>query len=275
MLRCDVTDPSMRAPLLTIAAALAVASCDSAPVSTDTEVTLLVAVTPGVAAAYHVEALVARAIAETNLVYRNSQTGAHLVPVGIIAVASEPTDRMQALRELLDPDDGVMDAVHVARDRLEADLVLLVTHTPRMTVNASVMARPETAFVMVQDSVLGAPNYVLAHEIAHLHGARHTLAQDPSLEPFPWGHAFTNETIRTVAAGGSQRMVPYFSNPDLTVEGVRIGSAEHEDMARVVRESARYLANFRGPQQPTEFVPPGHWPVLGEPSQPATREATD
>ena len=52
------------------------------------------------------------------------------------------------------------------------------------------------------------------------------------------------------------------SSSDVIVEGYRIGDAQTANVARVVRESAIYLANFRGAQEPTPFVPPGHWPVL-------------
>lgn len=260
--------PLMRhLPLILVAAALA-ASCDSQPTDlpAPTEITVLVAYSSSVAAAVSdVEAVIRRGLDETNGVYSGSGVDARLVPVHFVEVAYEVTDRLETLGHLIGTADGVLDDLHSLRDRYAADVVLLVSGPPGTTINGCVMAVPENAFLIVQWEVLGAPGYGLAHEMGHLHGARHAAEDEPNPEPFPYGHAFRNESLRTVLAGGPQRKVPRFSGPDVTFEGVVLGDSSVRNVARVVRETAVYLSNFRGPQTPTPFVSPGTWPVLPAP----------
>jgi hypothetical protein len=259
----------MRRSLLgLIALALALSACDSGneePPPSGTAITVLVAYTPGVRAAVaDVEALVAQAFDEANAVYANSGIDLSLVPVHLAEVAYAWTDdRLVDLERLLRTDDGVLDEVHTLRDRHEADLVVVVSDRPGTTVNAAIMAEASTAFVIVYWEALGAPGYALAHEVGHLQGARHASDEDPLLAPFPYGHGFRTDSLRTIMAGGrDRRLVPVFSGPTQTSDGVVLGDSALHDNARVLRETAVYLSNFRGPQTPTDFVPPGTWPVL-------------
>jgi hypothetical protein len=251
--------------LLALLLAAGLASCDATdppPADETTDITLLVAYTPGVAALADAEDRIRRGIDETNAVYSASHTGARLVPVHFVRVADEVADRVEALGQFLAPADGVYDDLHTLRDRYEADVVLLVSSVPGTTINGAILATEATAVLIVQVDVIGAPGYGLAHEMGHLHGARHAPDEDTTSVPFAYGHAFRNDTLRTVLAGGSQRKVPAFAGPDVVVEGVVMGDAVRSDAARVVRESAAFLSNFRGPQTPTPFVPPGTWPTL-------------
>ena len=159
----------------------------------------------------------------------------------------------------------MLDEVHMLRDRHEADLVVVISDRPGTTINASVMAEASTAFVIVYWEALGAPAYALAHEVGHLQGARHASDEDPMLVPFSYGHGFHDDALRTIMAGGpTLQRVPVFSSPAQTFEGVTLGDSTLHDNARVLRETAVYLSNFRGPQTPTDFVPPGTWPVLAD-----------
>lgn len=249
-----------------VAGLLLLAACDGTPDDPDeaTTITVLVAYTSDIAAGVEedVEENIRRGFDETNGVYANSNVAARLVPVHMVEVDYEVTDRLEALAHLLRPDDGVLDDLHALRDEHVADIVVLVSPDPGVTVNAAVMAEPSTGFLIVQYAHLGAPSYALAHEMGHLHGARHSFDEDPALEPFPYGHGFRNDSLRTVLAGGPQQTVPFFSGPGQVYEGVVLGDSTLHDAARVVRESAVYLSNFRGPQTPTPFEPPGTWPVL-------------
>jgi len=82
-----------------------------------------------------------------------------------------------------------------------------------------------------------------------LQDAHHTPGRDPNPGAFPYGYAFRNDTTKTIMPPGAQQGIPHFSGPDL-------------DDARVLRETAVYIPNFRGPQTPTDFMPPSTWPVL-------------
>ena len=228
-----------------------------------TSITLLVAYTTASREAVgDIERHIRRSVQETNQVYREGRIPIELVPVHLVEVTYTMGDRMQDLRRLLDPDDGHLDGLHLLRNQYEADLIALVAENRTSTFNAAVMATPETAFVMVWWDGMGAPDYSLAHEIGHLQGARHAIQSDPLLEPFPYGHGFRNDSLRTIMAGGAGELVPRFSGPDQRFDGVVLGDSSVADVARLLRESAVYLSNFRGPLTPTDFVPPSTWPTI-------------
>lgn len=199
---------------------------------------------------------------ETNTVFANSQTGVRLEVVREVEVVYRLTDRLLDLERVLDPFDGYLDDIHDERDRSEADVVVFVTNSRASTANASIMATPETAFVIINRTDMGAPGYALAHELGHLFGARHSADRDPLLEPFAYGHGYRNDSIRTVVANGPQVVVPYFSTPRVEIDGVAIGDSSSADVTRVISETAAYVSNFRGTQTETPFVSPGTWPVL-------------
>src|SRR5690606_18691006 len=131
-----------------------------------------------------VHALIRDGLRATNEAYETSNVAIRNVQVGLLPVSYAAEERLEILAQLLEPDDGVMDEVHVRRDEVEADVVVLVTDRRGQTINASIMATPETAFAMVWWEGAGSPLGGLAHELAHLHGARHDLARDPASEPF-------------------------------------------------------------------------------------------
>jgi peptidyl-Asp metalloendopeptidase len=244
---------------------LAAAGCDShaPPASDETQITLLVAYTAGARAAVpDITARILQTIEETNAVYRNGRIAIRLVPVHLAEVAYEPEERLLDLERLLDAFDGYLDEVHVWRDLYEADVVALVTEMEWSTINASIMAVPATAFVIVHHERMGAPGYALLHEIGHLQGARHSPDADPALEPFSYGHGFRNDSLRTIMATSRRIGVPHFSGPDQVYQGLVLGDAGLHDNARVLRQTAVYISNFRGATTPTDFVPPGHWPVF-------------
>lgn len=244
------------------AVVLATAGCDRRDVEERTEVTLLVVYTPeAAAAAGDLEAVVAEALAETNATYENSRIPLRLRLAHLAEVEYRMTSRLDDLRRLVRPSDGFLDEVHALRDRYEADLCVLVPDKPDATINAAIMATPATAFAIVHWAHLGAPDYGLAHELGHLQGGRHSPEADIRREPLPYGHGFRGNGVRTIMANGPQRRVPYWSGPDQRYEGLVLGDDSLRNAARVLRETAVYIANFRGPQAATDFVPSSTWPV--------------
>ena len=253
----------MRLSSFALAALVLLSACDAAedpPASDLVEITVLVAYTDSARAATpDIEATIRAGFDTTNAVYARSRIDLRLVPVHFEEVDYASSDRLGALADLIGTDDGALDELHTLRDTHEADVVLLVPGRPGLTINGSVMATPETAFLIVKWDVLA---YGLAHELGHLQGARHAFEDEPTLEPFPYGHGFRNERFHTIMTGGSPELVPVFSGPDQVHDGVVLGDSTYRDVARVIRESAVYLSNFRGPRTPTDFVPPGTWPTL-------------
>jgi hypothetical protein len=252
-------------PIFLIVAGTFLAACDSVSEDDDrTEITLLAVYTPAAAAAAgsgEIEALIRKAIDDTNDAYGNSRIPIRLALVRSAVVEYALTERIEDLRRLVRRDDGYLDEIHALRDELGADIVVLVVEERGATINAAVMADAATAFAVVHYGTLGAPDFALAHELGHLHGARHTPDSDPNPDPFPFGHAFRNDSIKTIMSTGGQRVLPYFSGPDQIYQGVVLGDSTLRNAAEALRLTAAYISNFRGPQTPTDFVPARTWPT--------------
>ena len=248
---------------ISIALIFVLSACDMTQEDDDrTAITLLAAYTPTAAESTgDIEALIARALDDTNQAYQNSRIPIRLDLVGVVEVEYTLTDRVQDLQRLVRLGDGHLDTLHALRDAREADLVILVVDDRLATINAAVMAVPETAFAVVHAGTMGAPDYALAHELGHLHGARHTPDSDANALPFAFGHAFRNDSVKTIMSTGPQRALPYFSGPDQVYMGVVLGDSTLRNAAAVLRTTAAYVSNFRGPVTPTDFVPPGTWPT--------------
>ncbi len=255
----------LAAGLLATVLATLLAGCDRAgdDPADPVVVTLLVAYSPSVAeAATDVEAFVEGALHETNVAYANSKVDIRLELAHLMPVDYKATERLQDLERLIRTDDGYLDEVHAMRDEHEADVGALLLDQRASTINGAILADEATAFVVVFWESLGAPSYALAHEVGHLQGARHSPESDPRIEPFPYGHGFRNDSVKTIMSTGRLEVLPYFSGPDLTHEGVVLGDSSQRNVARMLRETAVYVANFRGPQRETDFVPPGTWPTI-------------
>lgn len=237
-------------------------ACDSAETPDErTEITLLAAYTRGAAAAAgDVDELIRRAVDHTNEAYANSRIPIRLILVHAYETPYVLTERVQDLQRVVRVDDGHLDEIHAIRDHFDADVVVLVAEERSATINAAVMAEPGTAFAIVHYGTMAAPDFALAHEIGHLQGARHSPEADPNLEPFAFGHGFRNDSIKTIMSTGSLQVLPYFSGPHQTYQGVVLGDSTLRNAAEVLRRTAIYISNFRGPQTTTDFVPPGTWP---------------
>jgi hypothetical protein len=153
------------------------------------------------------------------------------------------------LWRLADKGDGYMEEIHGLRDKYRADVAVLVVDDPSGCGLATrVFADADEAFVVVHHDC-AAMTYSVAHEIGHLIGARHELAIDKMMTPFPYGHGFVNGTKwRDImsyrqSCGGCPRL-PVWSSPVLLVRGEPAGTPE-QDNARVIAEQAARVAAFR------------------------------
>lgn len=255
----------MRPVLPLLLALLLLPGCDAGEPDPDagkTVITVLFAYTDGVkAAAPDVLARIDRALEETHAAYDNSRIDVRLRRVHAVQVDYTLTDRLQDLARLVCPGDGHLDALHALRDRHAADVVVLVAEARAATQNAAIMARPETAFAVVYVDHLGAPYYALAHELGHLQGARHSPESGVFETPFPYGHGLRTAAWKTIMSTGSLPNIPHFANPSVSYQGVPTGSADRQDVARVLNETAAYVAGFRGPKPPTGFSPASTFPA--------------
>jgi hypothetical protein len=148
-----------------------------------------------------------------------------------------------------DKGDGYMEEIFPLREKYKADVAILIVDDPKGCGLATrVHADADEAFAVVHHEC-AASTYSLAHEIGHIIGARHDLALDKNMRPFPYGHGFVNGTKwRDImsykdACGGCPRL-PVWSGPKVLVKGEVAGSAEL-DNARVIAEEAGRVAAFR------------------------------
>ena len=87
-----------------------------------------------------------------------------------------------------------MEEIHGLRDKYDADVAVLIVNDPKGCGLATrVFADANDAFAVVHHECAVA-TYSVAHEIGHLIGARHELAMDRTMTPFPYGHGYVNGT---------------------------------------------------------------------------------
>jgi metallopeptidase family M12-like protein len=148
-----------------------------------------------------------------------------------------------------DKGDGYMEEIHPLRDKYKADVAILIVDDPKGCGLATrVHADADEAFAVVHHEC-AASTYSLAHEIGHLIGARHELAMDKVMTPFPYGHGYVNGTKwRDImsykdSCGGCPR-IPVWSSPKILIKGEPAGTPEL-DNARVIVEQAARVAAFR------------------------------
>ncbi len=216
-------------------------------------ITLIVAYTKQAASHYSDidKDLIALAIEEANQSFRNSGLGqiqlevVHSYETGYV----ESGSHFDHVFRFADKGDGYMEEVHALRDQYHADVGLLIVHDPRgCGLSAGVAPPSDRAFAVVHHEC-AATMYSLAHEIGHIIGARHDMALDDSVSPFPFGHGFVNGTKwRTMmsykdSCDGCPRL-PIWSNPAVLVRGVPAGD-NNSDNARVIAKRAAVVAGFR------------------------------
>ena len=148
-----------------------------------------------------------------------------------------------------DKGDGYMDEIHGLRDKYRADVAVLIVDDPQGCGLATrVHADADEAFAVAHHDC-AALTYTVAHEIGHIIGARHDLAIDKNMTPFPYGHGYVNGTKwRDImsykeSCGGCPRL-PVWSSPKVMIEGEIAGTPE-QDNARVMLEEAPRVSKFR------------------------------
>ena len=212
---------------------------------------VLVAWTQGAAnQAGNINALIQLAITETNQSYANSRINPRLRLVHSYRTNYTESGNMRRDRDRFRiTNDGFMDEVHGLRNRHRADLAILVTARGGYCgIAADILASPETGFAVVgQDCATG--YYSFGHEIGHLQGARHDPEADSSTDPFSYGHGFCYKTgnWRTVMSynNGCRNRLQYWSNPSVRRGTVAMGTSATNNNARVLNNTAAYIANFR------------------------------
>ena len=229
---------------------------------------MLVAYTPSAKAAVaDIEATIKLAVAEANQSYKNSDIKIKLYLVDSFEITYSETDKDDGT--ILDDFKKNAD-VKTRRDNSSADLAVLIMNHPRWNGLAEkIMADESTAFAIVHYAA-ATGNYSFAHELEHLMGARHN--NDPTTAPFPYAHGYQykgNPSWRTIMSysrdcPGECPRLQYWSNPKVSSPsvcefcgeghpegswccgfGFPMGTAQTNDNARVLNETATTVAAFR------------------------------
>ncbi len=198
-----------------------------------------------------IKAMIQLAIDETNQSYVNSRINArlHLAQVAKVNYDESTRDFDTILSHFAGLNDGFMDEIHTLRNTYAADVaVLIINKTDYCGLADAIRAKTDTAFAIVHyDCATG--YYSFGHEIGHLQGARHNIEVDSSSTPFTYGHGFhSGSAWRTVMAYDCTPSCPriqYWSNPDVSYNGIAMGTAVTQDNARVLNTTAAAVATFR------------------------------
>jgi hypothetical protein len=135
------------------------------------------------------------------------------------------------------------------RNEKRADVVALIVDDPSgCGLSTRVGADADEAYIVVHQSC-AALTYTIAHEIGHIIGARHDVALDNNLAPYPYGHGYVNgkkwrDIMSYKASCDGCPRVPIWSNPTLKYKGDPAGTLE-ADNARVLLEHAERVSKFR------------------------------
>ena len=170
------------------------------------------------------------------------------------------------LERLITKDDGDMDTIHTIRDKVAADVVILLSTGDTLLQGfergqaEGIEVSEDKAFAVIAASMIG-NDFVLAHEIGHLIGAKHNPEEYEKTNKNVIGssHGYINisEGIRTIMAVNDREKCPlndrgfkscqeisYWSSPDLPYQGITIGD-EYRNNAQKLREKGPLVANFR------------------------------
>ena len=183
-----------------------------------------------------------------NQVHANSAISHRLALVGASEVAysrlSCPAGgncHITDLERLTQKNDGFLDEIHQLRDTHHADMVMLIvrdaddysTGGMAWVAAAAIPEADDEAFAFGLGVLGCAKGLCFVHEAGHIRGLNHDWYTSDRKVPFPWGHGYINPAaqFRTIMAYANYcianahncPMVPYFSNPDLSVNGAPAG----------------------------------------------------
>ncbi|HAL21394.1 MAG TPA: peptidyl-Asp metalloendopeptidase [Stenotrophomonas sp.] len=217
---------------------------------------VLVVATNAAVAAYggNMQSLVQLAVAESNQGYSNSNVGITLQLAGYETTSyTESGNFSTDLARFRSTSDGYMDSIHTSRNTTAADVgVLLINNSSYCGLASGIGSTASTAFAAVYwDCATG--YYSFAHEIGHLQSARHDIATDPSTSPYAYGHGYRYEpasgsrwrTIMAYACSAGCPRLNFWSNPNISYNGVPMGIASSADNQRVLVNTKATIAGFR------------------------------
>ncbi|MFV0296238.1 MAG: M12 family metallo-peptidase [Hyphomicrobiaceae bacterium] len=223
--------------------------------STATIMDVLVVYTPKAASYYSdiTKDLIELALDDTNMSFEESgisNVRVRLAAVRKVQYAEASGELFDHVWRMVDRGDGYLEEVPALRDRYKADVVILVVgESNGCGLATRVAAGVDEAYAVVNHQC-AATTYSFTHELGHILGARHDRLLDNADTPFPFGHGYIQpakqwRTLMSYKKGcdGCLRL-PIWSTPAKVVEGAPAGDSM-QDNARVIRENAMRVSNFR------------------------------
>lgn len=233
-------------------------------------ITILIVYTPAAAAwslanETNINNTIGLIIANSNLVLQNSDTYVQLELVHSEQVSYVELNNNNDLYNLQNSSDGIMDNVHDLRNTYCADLVMLLeeisfTGGLGYTMN-STFGISSFAFSLVRVQQASNSSYTPIHEIGHNLGCHHHKEQlvspGPGLYSYSAGWRWTGLSaakycsVMTYTSGTyftdgiTHQRVPYFSNPNVTYQGIPVGDINNGDNAKTFRQSKQVTASYR------------------------------
>ena len=200
-------------------------------------------------------------INDGNRSFDNSGINAHLevAYIGHVSYNESSHTWSQSLNYFCNNNDGVMDEVHTLRDKYAADICMLMLNDSTHCGEAkTIKANSNTAFSIIWPKHIKCGwRYSPIHEIGHLIGCRHNIAEDNSNNPYKYGHGFMHcDTITPYTSWctimsyesscyATTRRILNWSNPNIYHNGIATGSTTYENNARVWNERASTVSAFR------------------------------
>jgi hypothetical protein len=217
------------------------------------------------------------AVAEINQSYQNSGIPIEMRLVHTREVVyNESSGIDQALSQLTDKTDGVLDEAHAWRNQYGADLVQLWIHGPGagggVVGLAWLMSPPsswfsEYGFSVVEQNFAAGPYFTSGHEFGHNQGAHHNRANasGPGAYPYSYGYqlsgvAYPFRTIMSYSCPTYCPKINYWSNPEVLYQNQPIGKPEGDpaaaDNRATLTNTRSYVAAFRAAAPPPAPQPP-------------------
>lgn len=204
-----------------------------------------------------IQSQVLNMVAWMNLSLANAgQTGrarvAGIVPTDYTTRSDDLLDSLQDLRD----GEGTLRALHDERERVGADVVVLLQEKGNGCGLSYLMQSPSSSFSSYAFSVvLRECTTSLAHEVGHLLGAQHEADATSVAGLYSYSHGLVDLKAgwRTTMATGracleqhaSCPRIPFFSDPSVSFRGDLVGDAAASDNARTIASTWAVASAFR------------------------------
>jgi hypothetical protein len=228
--------------------------------------------------------------AETNQGYAQSNVIQRVRIVGRQEVVSAEGAGLNSYLTALENGTGAFTAIPGLRNSTGADLVYLIQNQVSDPCGLASMVLPSlsTSFAPQGysagqlDCSTGSGGWTFGHELGHLMGTRHDWASDPTNNsPFTYNHGYVQPgpnrscdvmATRSACSNAGNARANYWSNPNVTVNGVPIGIPEGQTNAaenwKALNNTRSTISNFRTCTVSPCDVPPTVQPPATVPGAP-------